>query len=100
MRVTLCLDVDGTIETSAGPVTVARLRELDQLEGCTVVIVSPSAARPAGFAERIDGPSRADNLRAAAKDWPADLLVYCSDNEDRAEAAAAGFCYVDRNDFR
>lgn len=99
MRVTVCFDVDGTLETSAGPVTVARLDELRQA-GASVVVVSPSALRPHGFDERIDGPSRADNLRAAATDWPADLLIYVSDNSDQAEAAAAGFCYVDRNDFR
>ncbi len=98
MRVTIAFDVDGTLETSSGPVKVARLRELE-LHGASVVIVSPSSLRPGGFSERING-GRADNLRAAANHFPADLYLYVSDNGDRADAEAAGFTYVDRMDFR
>ncbi len=100
MRVLLCFDVDGTLETSAGPITVARLRELDAIDGCQVVIVSPSGARPQGFAECINGPSRAANLESAATTYHSDLLLYISDNNDQAEAQASGFTYIDRMEFR
>jgi hypothetical protein len=99
VRVLLCWDVDGTLDCSAGPVPVTRLLDLDELAGCAVVIVSPSAARPSGFAERISD-DRAANLRAAAEGFPADLRLYISDNQDREAAEAAGFTYVDAADFR
>jgi hypothetical protein len=99
MRILLAWDVDGTLDCSAGPVPVTRLLELDELAGCAVVIVSPSAARPTGFAERISD-DRAANLRAAAEGFPADLKVYVSDNGDREVAQQAGFTYVDAADFR
>jgi hypothetical protein len=99
MRVLLAFDVDGTLDSSAGPVPVARLHELAELAACRVVIVSPSPARPPGFWEVISD-DRAGNLRAAAAEFPADLRLYVSDNEDRDAAKAAGFSYVDRHDFR
>jgi ribonucleotide monophosphatase NagD (HAD superfamily) len=99
VRVLLCFDVDGTLWSSAGPVTEAMVRAYQQ-KGAQVVIVSPSAARPPGFEERIAGPNRRDNLLAAARDFPADLRLYVSDNGDLAEAEAAGFTYVDRASFR
>jgi hypothetical protein len=98
MRVLLAFDVDGTLDSSAGPVPVARLHAL-QAPDCRVVIVSPSPARPPGFPEYL-GEDRAGNLAAAADGWPADLCLYVSDNEDREAARLAGFIYVDRNDFR
>jgi hypothetical protein len=99
MRVTIAFDVDGTLETSAGPVTVDRLEKL-RAAGSNIVIVSPSDARPRGFYERIEGPDRQSNLRLAAYDFPADLYLYVSDNNDRAEAEAAGFTYVEHTEFR
>lgn len=99
MRVLLAFDVDGTLDSSAGPVPVARLHELAGVPGCAVVIVSPSAARPGGFTEFI-ADDRAANLAAAAARYPADLSLYVSDNEDRDAARQAGFTYVDRGDFR
>jgi hypothetical protein len=101
MRVLLAFDVDGTLDCGMppGPIPVSRLHELSTLPELRVVIVSPSTARPPGFTEYLDG-DRAANLRAAAGAWPAALQVYVSDNEDRDAARAAGFTYVDRNDFR
>ena len=98
MRVLLAFDVDGTLDSSAGPVPVAQLHALEGPD-CRVVIVSPSAARPPGFPEYL-GDDRAGNLQAAADAWPADLYLYVSDNEDRDLARLAGYCYVDRHDFR
>jgi hypothetical protein len=99
MRVLLAFDVDGTLDSSAGPIRVEFLHALAELPATRVVIVSPSAARPPGFPEEI-GADRAANLRAAAAAWPSDLRLYVSDNGDRDAAAAAGFSYVDRLDFR
>jgi hypothetical protein len=99
MRVLLAFDVDGTLDSSAGPVPVARLHELATVPGCAVVIVSPSPARPSGFTEFI-ADDRLANLNAAAARYPAPLRVYVSDNLDREIARQAGFTYVDRNDFR
>jgi hypothetical protein len=99
MRVLLAFDVDGTLDSSAGPILVTRLHELAELPEVKIVIVSPSAARPPGFWEIISD-DRTANLRDAAAEFPADLRLYISDNEDREFARQAGFTYVDRNDFR
>jgi hypothetical protein len=99
VRLLICCDVDGTLDSSAGPVPVERLRELDHLPGCRVVIVSPSAARPSGFTEQV-GDDRQANLAAAADLWRAPLRLYLSDNGDREIAQAAGFTYIDPSDFR
>jgi hypothetical protein len=72
-------------------------------KGAELVIVSPSAPLvPAalGIPIRITGPQRRDNLLAAARDYPADLKLYISDNGDLVEADAAGFIYIDRAAFR
>jgi hypothetical protein len=95
----VCFDVDGTLETSAGPVTVEQLRRLEAA-GVAVAIVSPSPARPPGFPEFIAGATRHENLAAAVAAFPAALRLYVSDNNDQAEAVAAGFIYVDRLEFR
>lgn len=94
----VCFDVDGTLETSAGPVTVQRLKDLEA-GGVAVVIVSPSSLRPKGFKEKIEG-TRRDNLLAAKSLYPAHVNLYVSDNGDMGEADAAGFTYVDRLLFR
>ena len=100
MRMLVCFDVDGTIETSRGPITVETLRALERA-GADVAIVSPSTARPAGFPEFIKGALRRDNLLAAAAAHPRTLLrIYVSDNEDQVEAQAAGFTYVRHDEFR
>src|SRR5260370_22528921 len=104
MRVLICFDVDGTLESSNGPVTVAKMRRLQEL-GATVVSVSPSGASPnrtmgTDFPEHVNGAARSLNLLAAASEFPSDLLLYVSDNGDMTEAEAAGFTYVDRFQFR
>lgn len=97
-------DTDGTLETSAGPVTVARLRELIA-EGHKVAIVSPSAAHPKdengepAFFMVIEG-SRSENLDGVRRMFPdGDAYIYVSDNGDLDAAAAAAFEYVDPQDF-
>lgn len=98
MRVVMAFDVDGTLETTGGPVTIEML-DRHQRSGAVVVMVSSSALRPPGFPEYIKG-DRTTNLRAAREAHPADLYLYISDNEDRGEAEMAGFTYIDRYDFR
>jgi hypothetical protein len=95
---TIAFDVDGTIETSQGPVKVERMQELRRA-GVNVVIVSPSNLRPPGFEER-NTQARLDDLWATARDFPAALYLYVSDNGDMEIAAQAGFIYVDRLAFR
>ncbi len=86
-------DVDGTIETSNGPITEARLHELRE-DGDFVYLVSPSASRPKGLPILASG-SRQDNLRAVRAMHPdEDRFVYVSDNGDVSDAQAAGFEYV------
>jgi hypothetical protein len=99
VRVTIAFDVDGTLETSAGPVTIQRLGQL-RAAGANVVIVSPSEARPRQFNESLGGATRSANLLAAKREWPAELYLYVSDNNDRADAEAAGFTYIEHTEFR
>ncbi|MGH7252652.1 MAG: hypothetical protein ACREIE_02515 [Nitrospiraceae bacterium] len=91
-------DIDGTIETSNGPVTVARIQELRQ-DGDFVYLVSPSAARPKGLPILASG-SRQDNLRAVKAMHPdEERFVYISDNGDIGDAQAAGFEYIWHSEF-
>jgi hypothetical protein len=92
-------DVDGTLETSAGPIRVARLQEL-VAEGHPVVIVSPSGARPQGYPEFIGG-DRGQNLREAANAYPEqDDHAYVSDNGDLAVARDWGWRYIWHREFK
>lgn len=94
-------DVDGTIETSAGPVTILQLARLLE-QGHFVYIVSPSPLRPHGFPVVLPhgGGSRQENLRAVQQMHPdEDLFIYVSDNGDIGEAHAAGFVYVRHDEF-
>lgn len=91
-------DVDGTLETSNGPIGIRKLRML-QGQGHYVYIVSPSMARPKDFPVVLVG-TRAENLAMVKSMHPdEDRFVYLSDNNDQPEAAAAGFEYVDARDF-
>ncbi|MFI4977519.1 MAG: hypothetical protein ACHQC8_02405 [Solirubrobacterales bacterium] len=101
MKLLVCFDVDGTLETSGGPVTLMMLARLQAMPNLFVTIVSPSAAAPPGFERALPngGGSRRDNLLAAKFSHPADLYLYVSNNGDQAEAIAAGFLYVDHIDF-
>jgi hypothetical protein len=98
MRVLIAFDVDGTLETTGGPITLEMLNQL-QAAGAFIAIVSPSALRPREFPTFI-GSDRTQNLLAAKKEYPADLSIYVSDNGDHDEAELAGFIYIDRFDFR
>lgn len=102
MKVLVAFDVDGTLETSQGPVKIDTLVHLDNA-GVSVVIVSPSNAYPREFEGRRilpnGGGSRSGNLLEAKRLFPSDLYFYVSDNGDIGEAQIAGFVYVDRMAF-
>lgn len=102
LKVLVAFDVDGTLETSQGPVKVATLDRL-MAAGAEVVIVSPSGAYPPNFIDRRilpnGGGSRASNLLEAKRVYPSDLYLYVSDNGDVGEAQLAGFIYIDRLTF-
>jgi hypothetical protein len=88
----VAFDIDGTLETSNGPVSTNLLRSI-QRGGSYVYLVSPSAARPQGFPILANGQRR-DNLLAVKAMHPdEEEFIYVSDNGDEAEAEAAGFEY-------
>jgi hypothetical protein len=104
VKVVIAFDVDGTIETSSGPVTVARLEELQAL-GVDVWIVSPSGlspnrrtTKPTIFPESIAG-DRVINLKSVKSTIRADLYFYVSDNKDYDAAKQAGFSYIEAGQF-
>lgn len=97
MKLVIAADVDGTLDCSAGPVSVDSLRNLDVLDDCTVVIVSPSGKRPQGFAEEVSG-DRLANLLAVRHRFPAN--IYISDNGDEALSREAAFIHVHPSNFR
>ncbi len=98
----VCFDVDGTLDSSGGPVSFAWVKACVQRLDFLAMVVSPSVAWPQGeLPASLTGGSRADNLRAAAVacEPTATLRLYVSDNKDQAEAQAAGFVYIEAADF-
>ncbi len=91
-------DVDGTLETSNGPVTILRLKQLQSL-GHAVVIVSPSELAPADFEKCLPGDRTANLVEAATRYPQAKRKVYVSDNNDQASAEATGFEYIPHDRF-
>jgi hypothetical protein len=94
-------DVDGTLTSSAGPISDAHLIGL-QHRGDYVYIVSPSAARPPFFPVVLPngGGDRAANLEAVKAMHPdEDRFIYVSDNGDTAAAEQAGFEYLPHTEF-
>src|SRR6266566_3264384 len=109
MKIVMTFDVVGTIETSSGPVTVARMNELAHM-GVDIWIVSPSGLSPnrrttdpTTFPEMING-DRMANLQAIKKRYrdsepniggplPPYFWFYVSDNKDYDAAKQAGFSY-------
>jgi hypothetical protein len=93
--------VDGTLDSSAGPVPLARLQELERW-GYVVAIVSPSQNWPLDlFPAYVAGPDRLQNLRDAAYYNVADINFYISDNPgDEEVARQAGFTFVRPEHFR
>src|SRR6266851_4737483 len=98
MQVVICFDVDGTLETSSGPVKIDRLTQLQATTGFDIWIVSPSSlspnrrtTNPTHFTESIKG-DRLSNLLAvkqtyAESDTQLDIhenyfWLYVSDNKD------------------
>jgi hydroxymethylpyrimidine pyrophosphatase-like HAD family hydrolase len=87
-------DIDGTLETSSGPVTISRLDDLRRA-GHYVYLVSPSEARPKGLPIVAGGAHRSDNLRQVKAMHPDEAeFIYVSDNGDMTAAAEAGWEYV------
>ena len=104
VHVLVAFDVDGTLDTSAGPVSWARVRNMaSRSPSMRLGIVSPSGARPQDDTPEYlpdwsgaRGGSRQANLRAFAAAFPtATIKTYVSNNGDMVEAEAAGFLYVD-----
>jgi hypothetical protein len=94
-------DVDGTLASSAGPITDALLIGL-QHRGDYVYIVSPSSARPPFFPIVLPngGGDRVANLQAVKAMHPdEDRFIYVSDNGDIAAAEEAEFEYVGHIQF-
>jgi len=99
----LAFDVDGTLDTSAGPVPWAKVRQMAQaMPQVALGIVSPSGARPKDdtLAYIAGSGLRRDNLLAFYRAYPgAWLRIYVSDNGDTAEADAAGFALLTPQQF-
>lgn len=103
----IALDVDGTLDTSGGPVPwkVVEFVHFHTPPGIVrIAVVSPSPHWPGSEATGIplfaDGATRAENLKMAADEFPwCTERYYLSDNADQGEAADAGFEYVDRAEW-
>jgi hypothetical protein len=94
----LAFDVDGTLDTSAGPVLWSKVLGLvGFMSGYVHLgIVSPSAARPKDDTPFYGKPdsTRTDNLRFFAQAFPgAALRLYVSDNNDEQAAIDAGWAF-------
>lgn len=114
----LAFDVDGTLDTSAGPVPWASVVEfLNMHPDVALGIVSSSAKRPVigiNTQEKEGGPAvkvelhhyqsspetRAGNLKLFRESYPqAALRFYVSDNNDTDAALAAGFSFLTPQEF-
>lgn len=103
----VALDVDGTLDTSGGPVPWKLVEFLHFATPPGVVrfvVVSPSERWPGteatGIPRMADGARRADNLKRAAAAFPwCTVRLYVSDDGDQADATEAEFDYVDPNDW-
>jgi len=102
MRVTICLDTDGTVESSNGPVTRSLLEHLESAGAhIGVVSVSPSHLKNPDGSPRFENISTPDlnqrhqSLRRFREKWPADLYLYVDDLEsNRPQAELAGFVFI------
>jgi hypothetical protein len=104
----IAFDVDGTLDTSKGPVPWAHVLRLAASPGIVCGIVSPSKAWPANKEHAVRAYlvkdqnliSRRDSLLLFFSRFPdVRLKLYVSDNRDHADARAAGFAYVDAWQF-
>ncbi len=101
----LAFDVDGTLDSSAGPVRWTKVKAIEfaMRPLLAVGIVSPSGARPNDGTKAYlpnGGSVRHDNLLAFAADHPEAMArIYVSNNADFAEAEAAGFAYLSDQEF-
>ncbi len=100
-------DVDGTLDTSGGPISFglfATLSTYGLVHFLHVAIVSPSGAWPKGAFPHFDFAApdggRQANLERAKAAFPEDVVwIYISDNKDYDAAAAAGFAYIEAAEF-
>jgi len=111
MKVVIAFDIDGTVDTSSGPVTVARMKALAD-SFANVWIVSPSGLSPnrrttdpTKFKEAING-DRVTNLRNVKQAEfenenveQMTIYLYVSDNKDYDAAKQAGFSYIEASQF-
>jgi hypothetical protein len=95
-----CFDVDGTLESSSGPVSLSDLDALMDMDH-VVLIVSPSSAVPERYAKCLTEGTRADNLKEARKMFDGGTeYIYVSDNPgDEEVAREAGFTFLHPNDW-
>ncbi len=103
-KLLICLDTDGTLETSGGLVMVSRLLQLGAA-GVKLVVVSPSPNYPkdeegSPLFELRNQLTRSENLRLSKERYPSDLYLYVSDNGDNHISKECGFVHVHPNDFR
>ncbi len=95
----LCFDVDGTLDSSAGPVPFEVLLALQEA-GMPVAVVSPSANWPKAEHPELDfatpDQGRQTNLLRAKEAFPgARVLLYVSDNPNEDTLAQeAGFLRI------
>lgn len=103
-RQVFCFDVDGTLESSNGPVSVDALLKLEE-KGHLVVIVSESPHYPRGLGDEplferiVERGSRAQNLLAVKEKYPGRNYYYISDNQDQAQALEAGVIFMEPATF-
>jgi hypothetical protein len=101
----IAFDVDGTLDTSAGPVVWTKVKRLAAtMPQVQIGIVSPSGARPQDDTPAylsFGGAIRRDNLREFADAFPTALLhIYVSDNPgDEDNAHPEGFMLVKPEEF-
>ena len=100
--VLLGFDFDGVFDCGSpiGPLSREIFNRFAVLLNIGVCIVSDSANCKWDDVPRVATPNRRGNLMEFRRRFPEALIrIYVSDNKDYAEADAAGFTYVEANEF-
>lgn len=97
----ICLDCDGTLDVSGGPVTVQRILELIDA-GVKAYMVSSAEGCASVPLARIVESSRLENLHKVKSLHPEEkLFIYVSDNTgDDSLSYQAGYCYIHPKNFK